>query len=283
MRNVIIHYHIFKNAGSSIDRLLEQNFGPAWSTLEGSTPTSLLTVREVEDYLSIHPELQAVSSHLARPPLPSNVTAFPIVFIRHPLDRAASVYSHEHRVPSNVESAEIAKLRDFAGYVKWCLDPSEGRMKGGVVIRNYQVVHLSKASFRSQHVYQAEALKTDLDDVLSLLDRLPFFGIVEEFEASLQLLKRKLPPLWSDFQVANLQENISPGREVTLQARLEKIERELGPDVLRWFLLENQLDMELYETALAKFRGRVAAEPPQQADQQAKIRGQQPHTCSECG
>lgn len=274
MRSVIIHYHIFKNAGSSIDRLLQNNFGTGWSTFEGKTPTSLLTVRDIEDYLGAHPELQAISSHLGRPPLPSNVESFPMIFLRHPLDRAASVYSHERRAPSNVESAEIAKLRDLAGYVKWCLDPSEGRMKGGVVIRNYQVVHLSKASFRRQHIYQAEALKTDLDDVLGFLDRLPFFGIVEEFEASLQLLKRKLPPLWSDFQVANLQENISPGREATLQARLEKIERELGPDVLRPFLLENQLDMELYETALAKFRGRVAAELPEQAE----ICGQQPHT-----
>ena len=51
MRNVVIHYHIFKNAGSSIDKILIDNYGSAWAPLEGSTPTSLLTVHDIERFL----------------------------------------------------------------------------------------------------------------------------------------------------------------------------------------------------------------------------------------
>src|SRR5690242_16822953 len=163
MRNVIIHYHIFKNAGSSIDRILADSFGPRWTTLEGSTPTSLLTSHDVERYLEMNREIRALSSHLARPPLPRNVNAFPIIFIRHPIDRAASVYIHERRATTNIKSSEIAKLRDFSGYVRWCLDSADGREQGGIVIRNYQVVHLSSASFRTNHIYHAKADESDLN------------------------------------------------------------------------------------------------------------------------
>ena len=258
MRNVIIHYHIFKNAGSSIDRILADNFGAQWSTFEGNTATSLLSVRDVEQFLAIHPELRAISSHLARPPLPTTVTAFPIIFVRNPLDRAASVYSHERRAPSNVKSSEIAKLCGFPGYVNWCLDPREGRNQGGIVIRNYQVVHLSAASFRAGHIYQADAQDSDLADVLHFLDELPFIGIVEEFELSLRLLQKTVANLWPDFQVANIRENVSPGRPHTLESRLQVVREELGPDVLDALTRENRLDFALHRAATHKFMERVA-------------------------
>ncbi|HZU41306.1 MAG TPA: hypothetical protein VE994_01440 [Terriglobales bacterium] len=258
MRNVIIHYHIFKNAGSSVDRLLQDSFGTRWATFEGSTPTSLLAVHDVEDFLDRHPHVSAVSSHLARPPLPGNVDAFPIIFLRNPIDRAASVYAHEHRASSNVESSEVAKVRDFAGYVKWCLDAALGRDDGGVVIRNYQVVHLSGASFRYGHIYNANALQSDLTDVLSFLDRLPFFGIVEEFELSLQLLKRTAGRVWSDLQIANIKENVTPGRKDSLKSRLEEVRHELGSDLLHCLEEENRLDSQLHEAATAMFQSRLS-------------------------
>ena len=174
MRNIIVHYHIFKNAGTSIDRVLEENFGAAWASLEGSSATSLLRAQDVQAYVAEHPGLEAVSSHLARPPLPQGFSVLPIVFLRHPLDRAASVHSHERRAPATVKSGEIAKTRDFRGYVQWCLNEYEGRDKGGTVIRNYQVTHLSDASFRNSHIHKAEAERHDLRQAIQFLSALPF-------------------------------------------------------------------------------------------------------------
>lgn len=122
MRNVVIHYHIFKNAGSSIDKILLDNYGSAWAPFEGSTPTSLLSVRDLAEFVLSRPDIQAVSSHLARPPLPRVVNAIPIVFLRDPIDRARSAYAHERRAPSNVKSSEVAKNGSFRDYVNWCLN-----------------------------------------------------------------------------------------------------------------------------------------------------------------
>lgn len=66
MRTIIVHDHIFKNAGSSADRLLHMAFGNDWATLEGPTPTSLLRPDELATFVDDRPEIVAVSSHLLR-------------------------------------------------------------------------------------------------------------------------------------------------------------------------------------------------------------------------
>jgi len=258
MRNVILHYHIFKNAGSSIDRLLQDHFGTAWQTLEGETPTDVLSSSRVGKYLEAHPEIEALSSHLARPPVPDGVCTFPIVFLRNPIDRAASVYSHEHRIKPNVKSAEIANVRDFRGYVRWCFDEHEGRREGGNVIRNYQVIHLSSASFRTPQLNTAEAEECDLREAVAFLEAIPFFGIVEEFGVSLALLQRLALPYWPSFRVVDTKENSSPDRSQPFQLRMQVAERDLGADMWDRFATENRLDFELYTRAVGMFQKRAA-------------------------
>ncbi len=252
MRNVIIHYHIFKNAGTSIDRILSENFGSGWVTFEGATPTSLLPSAMVEEYLVGHPEVQALSSHLARPPLPKGMNVLPIVFLRHPVDRAFSAYKHERRSPPNVKSSEVAQHSDFRGYVKWCL--KEGRSEGGILLRNYQVVHLSASSFRESHIYKTEARPQDLEEVLRLLSNIPFFGLVEEFDLCLQLLQKAVVEFWPDFKVLPVRENASTCREEQLADRLQTIRDELGEELWTVLIRENQLDLQLYNAAYAQLR-----------------------------
>ena len=257
MRNIIVHYHIFKNAGSSIDRILSENFGPAWSTVEGKTPTSLLNTADLKNFLNEHLDLQAVSSHLARPPMPEGMNVLPIVMLRHPLDRAASVYLHERRAPSRVKSSEIAKVQDIRGYVKWCLDERQGRAEGGVVIRNYQVVHLSAASFRHNHIYKIEAERADLREAMEFLRALPFFGIVDNFDMSLRVLEHLARPIWPKFTAVPTAENASPDRAAELSLRLQGIRRELGEDTWQALVCANELDLELYNWAATEFRVRA--------------------------
>jgi hypothetical protein len=258
MRNVVIHYHIFKNAGTSIDRILINNYRSAWSPLEGKTPTSLLSVRDVEEFLASRPDIQAISSHLARPPLPRSLNAIPIVFLRDPIDRAASIFHFERRGPSNVMSSEIAKSGDFRKYVTWCLHAREGWYQGGVVIKNYQVVHLSNASLRNGHIYRAEAEENDVAEALQFLDSIPFFGIVEEFAKSIRLLEETLRPAWHNFSAENTLENVAPNRIPIYEERVATIKRELGEELFQALNDANRLDTCLYTIALQKFRQRLS-------------------------
>ena len=118
---VIIHYHIFKNAGTSLDLMLERNFAQQWTEAEfpPRDKDGLSNSRLVEDFLREHPNLLALSSHTAQLPLPKlEREVFPIVFIRHPLDRLMSAYAFERVQKADTHGARLAKQHDFAGYVR---------------------------------------------------------------------------------------------------------------------------------------------------------------------
>src|SRR5664279_596912 len=66
MRFVILHYHIFKNAGTAIGNLLKLNFGERFSEFEGDGPDCQLSGQSLVAWLEQHPEVQAVSSHQLR-------------------------------------------------------------------------------------------------------------------------------------------------------------------------------------------------------------------------
>ena len=197
---------------------------------------------------------------IAQPPIPSAVNAFPIVFLRDPIDRARSAYAYERRAPSNVRSSEIAKEGDFRNYVSWCLN--DGRRQGGVLITNYQVVHLSGSRFRNGHVYLAEPRERDLEEALQFLDSIPFFGIVEEFNTSLRLLEKTLRPYWRDFKAENITENASKNRIPSFEDRIEAIRLELGEDLFGALQEANRLDIRLYRMALDRFNQRVGSGAP---------------------
>lgn len=70
MRHVLLHYHIFKNAGSSVDAALAGCFGPAWSSYDADPVWTNITTGDLFAYLREHESLRALSSHQARWPEP---------------------------------------------------------------------------------------------------------------------------------------------------------------------------------------------------------------------
>lgn len=95
----IIHHHIFKNAGTSIDGALKERLGPAFGVFEGNHPHDIKDKTAIQAFFREHPKLIAVSTHLGRPQLPLE-QFFPIVFLRHPYLRAKSVYTFTKKDPS---------------------------------------------------------------------------------------------------------------------------------------------------------------------------------------
>src|SRR5688572_13631090 len=100
MRTVVVHYHTFKNAGTSLDRLLELNYGRRWGTLEGPVARRRLEPEALRAHLEAHPEIEALSSHTAlmNPAVAdADLQLFPLVLLRNPLDRIRSAYNFERK------------------------------------------------------------------------------------------------------------------------------------------------------------------------------------------
>ena len=250
MRTVIVHYHLFKNAGTTIDSILDRNFsGDAHGHLEGPYPWSTVRPNEVLDYALANPALRVISSHQARLPLPEHpsIAFLPVLFLRHPIDRFASVYEFERRQPADSisPSVPIARNGGLDTFANWVVE-----RKATAVCRNFQVAHLAGAQ---SDMREARATHHDYLQALAHLRSLPFFGIVESFEDSMQLLKECLRPHVGELNLEFSIENFTPGRKATLEDRIAHIESELGPSLYRELLEHNALDLLLYHEAKKRF------------------------------
>src|SRR6185436_4650555 len=170
--------------------------------------------------------------------------------LRHPIDRAGSVYSFEHRQAMDSPSlgVKIAIAQDLAGYVRWRL--TEGN---GAVIKNFHTVVLAG---REKDMRTATASYRDLEIAKEWLKSVPFFGLVESFDTSLSRMRSYLAQYFGDINPSFVIQNSSPDRKDTMQARLQEIEEMLGPSLYSELIDKNALDIELYNFALELFQSK---------------------------
>lgn len=251
MRDVIVHYHIFKNAGTSIDRCLEGSYGPRWQNFDVDEDWANITTDELAAHLLAHPYLVALSSHQARWPEPSgpDLHAHPIVFLRHPLDRVGSMYAFAvHR------DEEFARGRDLGAYVDALLDPA-----AGFVARSAQTLYLSDDDALTKPPGPAtEVSDTHLRQARRRLEALPVVGLVERFDESVDALGRWLVPTFPDLVLVPRRDNASQWRPAALEERLAALRAELGESRYRRVEAANAADIELWEAAGRLFEERWA-------------------------
>lgn len=242
-RSVLIHYHIFKNAGCSVDASLKASFDSAWVEFGGAHAHDIQSSERLGEFLLANPHLRAVSSHLARPPLPWR-GCLPVVFLRHPLLRARSVFEFTRR-DSTQPFWRAARNNDFAGYVRWALRGE----RGSVVIRNYQVIHLSHASWRNKDILEAEANDADFAESRELLDKWGVAGIVESFGISIRVFQTLYGAALPGLDLRDVRINAAVPEPATVEEQLEQCRDLLGTTLYEDFMAMNELDVALYQHA----------------------------------
>ena len=268
MRLVVIHYHIFKNAGSTIDYMLHNSFGENWATFDGESPKSRISPEQMADFIVQNPEIRAVSSHQARLPLPSisNVQVFPVVFFRHPLDRARSVYDFERKQGKNEgpvsEGAEHAMRLSFADYLRWRFDSS----KNGVV-HNHQTVWL----LHEKRHFKQIITEKDFDKACIQLESLKFFGLVEDFQRSINLLADELMQHGVKFYLTDHVVNSTSGGHESLPQRLAALRENVGEKMWGELQERNRWDCLLHDVATMVFMHRVKHRLHTEELQQSKL------------
>lgn len=244
-RKLVVHYHLFKNAGTSVDFLLERAFLSWEDWTEGAT--AYLSPNHLAAHVGDR-DVEAISSHTLRPAAPIGYDVFPIIIVRHPLDRAYSVFQHERRCPPNVLSCHVARATDFRGYVEWCLNHPTA---GGVVILDYQTGHLGEPRWRG-HVYNVRPGDIELQRAKMLLDTLPIPAVVEGFDSFVARFRPALEN-WLGKPVempATAWENRSGLPTRKLEDRVAHLEDLLGQDLAARFYEANACDYRLYQHAL---------------------------------
>jgi hypothetical protein len=241
MRKIIYHYHLFKNAGTSVDEMLKANFGARWVTREFEGGPGVMKTQAAE-WIRSQPEAVAFSSHTSQLPPPhlAGVQVFPIVFVRHPVDRIASAYAFECRQPGNGFGAVLARNTTLAGYIQVRLSLGFDRQ-----CRDFHCARLAQMFNPNEGSEPERALRA--------VNALPFVGLVEEYDASIRRLCDWLRPSFPPLTELVVARNVSSDRPGSLAERLEKIRAEIGDALFATLLEVNCADMAVFDAVRSRF------------------------------
>jgi hypothetical protein len=248
-RPLIIHYHLFKNAGSSVDAILQANFAGRCRSAE-FPPRPALQERQLRDMVAMDREFVAISSHtLTLPPCTiGDVLSFPIVFLRHPLDRQKSAYNFERVQQADTRGARLAKEFDFAAYLEARLtDPKDP------ACRDFQTRRLALMDVQNEG--------PEFERALRVVESFPFIGLVEAFAQSIAALEQSIRPLFPSFRGFVVHENASHPPDQSLGQRLALIAAELGPVLSRAFEEANPGDFDLYRRISLRYAAKSDSAP----------------------
>lgn len=195
-RTIILHNHLFKNAGTSIDAILKANFGDYWVSREFPMMNGNNTI-DVEKWILETPEAIAFSSHTIMGPLPviEGVEVISLVLLRDPIERVKSAYRFERKQKANTWGAKLAKIHDFDGYLRARLARENDRQ-----CKNFQTYRLSSLiNSRLPELARAKAA----------LHEISLVGRVEMLQDFLNNLERELSKRFMGFTVGSFWENKS--------------------------------------------------------------------------
>lgn len=240
-RKILIHCHIFKNAGTTFDWSLQRTFGQAFIDHRDDEP-----MRTGAEYLGPYlqeqrqSQLKALSSHHVRFPLPEleNIKLIPLILLRNPIDRAGSVYSFERQQKAKTPGAIHAKKFPFPEYVDWRM---ETQVPG--VLRNAQV--RATCPTQKRNIIN----ESDYAAALERIKNYFLFGLVERYDESMVLIEDQLRPHFPEIDLAHIAQNTSSRHQKSISKKTDDIKLSLGDERFDKLLENNQWDLKLYKEA----------------------------------
>lgn len=251
MKNPIcIHFHIFKNAGTTIEWILKKNFSKNAISVDSDNPGSMLHFEKILEILEKKPKTKSISSHQFRFPIynDSRFEFIPIIFLRHPIDRAISIYYFQKkRTDADRPGIVKAKELDLDGYIKWNLET-----KNHMAMKNFQVLYLSDKSVKST------VGENDYKIALQRMKEIKIIGVVDKFDESLLVAEEYLKKYFSNIDLSYKSQNISSERKVSLPERIKEDLKKLYKDTLDEIYEKNIYDLMLYEESRDELNRRIS-------------------------
>lgn len=220
-RMIILHYHLFKNAGTSVEAVLKRNFADRWVSREfpsnGGNNTDL-----VEAWIRDTPDAIAFSSHTMLGPIPKidGVEVTSLMLLRDPVERIRSAYRFERVQQADTWGAQLAKTHDFEGYVSARLARPGDRQ-----CRNFQAFRLASLVPGEGH---------ERDRAIAALSRITVVERMEAFDKSMHRLAGAISATYPEFKPDSAWEN-----------RSGQVGDEFEPRLLADLTQANSLDYEI--------------------------------------
>lgn len=246
MRTVLLHYHIYKNSGTSFERVLDASFGPAHERFDGPYPFFTIGQDQIDQIIRRRAGVMAFSSHQVLLPQPSSLDyrVIAATFLRHPILRLGSIWRYKRGAADGTVTAELAATHDFAGWIAASFE-----------IRT-ELTHMSNPQtryFAGVYGRQAEVrvdrhqLTYDLTTAKRNLANVELLGRTEHFEADIHRFKDIAAGYGLTMTIPEVTHlNATETSTAPVFERVEALLAQL-PDHLRdRVLTANQQDLTLY-------------------------------------
>jgi len=241
-RNILLHVHIFKNAGSSFDDALSRFFGDDFVDHREDKKIVEGKQEYLEGYLREHKNIRAFSSHSIyfNPKSTDEFTFLPVYFLRHPIDRIRSVYSFEKKQePATTHGSIMAKKLDFNAFIGWYM-----KSDSPATIRNAQTIFFAGMGPSPGRIEEkfVQAMKN--------LGQAPLVGLVDRYDESMVVFEEYLRRFYPDIDLSYIRRNVTDKNfHLSLEDKVDTLLSKLDDETRKSVLENNTFDMRLYEEA----------------------------------
>lgn len=246
MRLVILHHHIFKNAGSTLDSVLSRELGSDFVEFHtASSDSGRVYPGQLLLYLDKNPYVKAVSSHhflgkdfysyldyVQR----SKYAFVDFILLRHPLSRLVSIYLYYRGVEEGKHPLQVfAKANNFKAFVRYVIDNHP----------NFAIN--PQVTLFGGDRYGVPPTHKNLDYALNRMMLTTGLGLVERYTETMVVAEYFLQPLFPSLQLHGKSQNVSKrnGMEA-YDGTIESLEQELGSEVYKELCRINELDILLW-------------------------------------
>jgi hypothetical protein len=238
--NVLVHYHMMKNSGTTVAAILQREFGEAYAEIHGPDPGSMITTAELLAFIKEHPHVRAISSHHTRFPVPSEdrLHFAYCCFVRHPLDRLYSLYSFFRSSGDASEVGQMARRLSPPDFFSEMVDR----------FPNY--ICNAQTSFLACHGFFLRPCdREDLRVAIDVIRQCTLPGVVHRTNESLAVGEYFLGPLFPGIRLHSPAQNVTLDPSRSLAERERHLKEVFGRVVYGRLAKLNRLDLELTRRA----------------------------------
>ena len=245
MRKIILHNHLFKNAGTTLDWSLERNFKEQF--LDHREDRQMVHEKDhLLNLLGENKNLKAVSSHNLCFPLPDeHFNFFTLQLLRHPLERVSSVYLFEkQQLSSSTPGALFARNNSLNDYVMWRM-----REDVGCTIRNFQT---RKLGVPHKIINNDKLLEEHFKIAQQYILKNPLVGIVENYDETMVIFENHLQNEGLEVDLSYIRQNSGKINHFTFDQKIDFLKSELDPNTFEELTEKNAYDLKIYESVKSR-------------------------------
>jgi len=257
MRHVIVHHHIFKNAGTTLDSALRKSLGPAFVDVDTMPMMQPITVSSMRHFLLSRPNVRGITSHgfhtrsfyeLEGSEGDGDFSLFHAVLLRHPIDRIVSMYDFYRSGGGDHDRArDKARGLSLVEWIDYMIDCEP------------HLVNDAQVNILARHgTYFRPPSELELKIAT---DRLPSFwlvGTTERFDDACIAAEYFGMPTFASLDLACAPRNVSFPRTGGSVSRIHQLSEILGQRCYDALYRLNRLDLELWLRAEAELDRRLS-------------------------